>query len=195
VEVVADEFTARSTLWNVGLSRNKSLRVLEFTASSIDNAIKYDLSRFLEHVFSTITSPASLEVMVLYQDYDFIGVWHERMGAEFFGPFCNFSEDRSRKEALRYRKQFEVFCEVQKVQDFHLVLCADVWHRVGEYSVRVLKEAVEREKVKGVFDNFASEPVVIYSPSATHTTKQEELYAGGCQILPAGRGSNHPSVI
>jgi len=60
-----------------------------------------------------------------------------------------------------------VFQEVQKARDFQLVLCADVWYVVGEYSVGVLKEAVAAGKAKGMFNPFSSEPTVIHTPQVT----------------------------
>ena len=59
-----------------------------------------------------------------------------------------------------------MFRSVQKVRDFQLVSCAEVWHRAGEYSVGVLKETVTGEKVNGTFDDFSSEPMVVHIPRA-----------------------------
>ena len=56
---------------------------------------------------------------------------------------------------------------MQKARDFQLVLCADVWYVVGEYSVGVLKEAVAAGKAKGMFNPFSSEPTVIHTPQVT----------------------------
>jgi len=146
----------------------------------------------LKHVFSTITSPASLEVIVLYRDYDFNGV-EEHQASRVLGPFRKISQVQRGEEALRHHRQFRVFQEVQKVQDFQLVLCADVWHHVGEYSVQVLEKVVKKENAKGVFDNFSSKPIVIHSPRVTHASIREELYAAGCNIAPGlGQHSGHP---
>ena len=68
------------------------------------------------------------------------------------------------EEALRHSKRFEVLREVRNVRDFWLVLTACVWDPVGEYSVRMLKEAIADEKAKGGFDTFYYEPSVTYSP-------------------------------
>ena len=139
------------------------------------------VSSLLEYAFSTITSTTSLQVVVFYRDHDFGGVhgyWRDRLS----GPFRKMSKAERTEEILRHHKQFQVFRKVQKVRDFQLVLCADVWHRVGEYSMRVLKRAVEREKAKGVFDGFSSKPVVVHSPRVTHANTKEELYAAGYNI-------------
>ena len=58
-----------------------------------------------------------------------------------------------------------------------MVLCADVWHRVGEYSVQVLMEAVAAEKANGGFDIFFPEPSVIYRPRESQTDIWADLYA------------------
>ena len=181
MDVVADEFTARSALQNASLSWNKSLWTLELTASSINNAILggsiHSVSSLLEYAFSTITSTTSLQVVVFYRDHDFGDVL-DYSGNGLSGPFCKMPEVERTEETLRHHQQFQVFRKVQKVRDFQLVLCADVWHRVGEYSMQVLKRAVEREKAKGVFDGFSSKPVVVHSPRVTHANTTGELYTG-----------------
>jgi len=53
---------------------------------------------------------------------------------------------------------------MRKVRDFQLVLCADTWDGVGEYTVGVLKQAVAAERVKRGFDGTFPEPSVIHSP-------------------------------
>ena len=82
------------------------------------------------------------------------------------GPFGGMSKAEREWRALRHHKRFEVLHEVQKVRDFRLVLCADFCDSVVEHSVRVLKEAVTTATAKRVFDDFSSEPVVVYSPRA-----------------------------
>ena len=55
-----------------------------------------------------------------------------------------------------------MFREIHRVRDFRLVLCADVWYRAVEYSVRVLIEAVAAERAERGFDTFFPEPSVVY---------------------------------
>ena len=50
------------------------------------------------------------------------------------------------------------------MRDFQLVLDASVWGPAGEYSVKMLKEAVAEEKAKKGFDDFLSEPLVTCHP-------------------------------
>jgi hypothetical protein len=185
VGVLANGFTARSSLQNIGLSRNKSLRALEVMARSIDIVSRGgsldSASSLLKHTLSTITSPAFLEIIVFYYDLDFHGVWG-LLGDTTRGPFYRMSENERAEEASRHHRQFEVLHEVQKVRDFRLVLCADVWERVGEYSVRVLERAVAVEKAKGVFDNSSPEPTVVHRPRASRADLGDEFDATQCIV-------------
>jgi len=162
--VLTNDFAAISFLREFGLSRNKSLQALEITAGSIDHALwsgSLDYaSHLLGHMVSTIKSPAFLEVIVVYQDYDFCDY-----------PFRGVSATK----ASWHYSRFEVLREVQKARDFRLVLCADVQDCRGENLVRVLNEAVAMGKAKGVFDNFSSEPVVIYHPRSTPSNDTVEI--------------------
>ena len=74
------------------------------------------------------------------------------------------SADEKVEEASRHHRRFEVLREVHNARDFRLVLSAGVWDPVGEYSVRMLKDAIAEEKARGGFDNFLSEPFVTYNP-------------------------------
>jgi len=51
-------------------------------------------------------------------------------------------------EASWHRGQFGVFCQMYEVRDFQLVLRADVWDRVGEYAMGVLKRAIVAENAE-----------------------------------------------
>jgi len=166
MEVLTNNFVAKSFLWNSGLSRNKSLRTLEVTAVSIDYAS--DPVSSLKRMLSTTGSSAFLEVIVLYMDYDFSGV-QPQPGIGTGVLFYRISKREREAEAFLKCRVFKVFHEVQKVRDFRLVLCADVHDSMVEYCVRVLKEDVAAEKAKGMFDGFSSEPAVIYRPRAIPT--------------------------
>jgi len=169
VEVLTNDFTAISFLREFGLSQNKSLRTLEVTASSIDDALRSGsvdyASSLLGHMVSTVKSPAFFEVIIVYQDHDFCdkGIHHY--------PFRGMSAT----EVSWHCSLFEVLRKVQKARDFQLVLCADVQDCVGECLVRLLKEAVAMGKATGVFDDFSSEPVVIYSPRSIPVNYNVEL--------------------
>ena len=154
-------------LQNFGLSRSKSLQTLEVTAGSVNYALGggslNPISSFLKHILSTITSPAFLEVIVIHYDGDFSGLQWESWNKTLH-PFRRLSQADRAEEALRYHRQFKVFCEAQKVRDFRFVLCAEVWSHLEEHTMRVLREAVAAEKAKGLFDDFSSAPIVIHRP-------------------------------
>lgn len=101
--------------------------------------------------------------MVLYQDGDFRGArpsWRSH-----WGP----SRAEIAEEASQHHRRFEVFREARKVRDFRLVLCANVQERIRERSVEILKRAVAVEKERKGFDDFPSEPLVIYYPYGKNT--------------------------
>ena len=116
----------------------------------------------LRHVLSTLQSPALLRVIVVYQESDFYGI--QIWGSSNWPHLCQVSEEQKAEEASRHRLRFKLLREACKVKNFELVLRADVWGPVGEYAVRRLEEAVAAEKAKKGFDNFSSEPLVIYDP-------------------------------
>jgi len=157
------DFTARSSPEDFDLSRNNSLRALEITSQSI-GATCVGLSGLLEaspslkHALSTITSPAFSEVIVLYQDFDFCYYWGTPPA------FFPISQTARAGVASRHHKRFNLFREMYKVRDFRLVLCADVWDRMGKYSVGVLKQAIAVEKAERGLGGLPSELSVTYSP-------------------------------
>ena len=165
VQVLADYSTVRSSLQDFDLSRNKSLRTIKVIAACIDKTLidgSLDTTMLLKQVLSTSTSPAYLDVVVVYRESDFGGI--NPRGYPDRPHLREMSEADTEEETLRYDRLFEVSREVHKVRDFQLVLCAQVWDPVGEYSVRMLKAAVVDERAKGGFDGFRFEPFVIYCP-------------------------------
>ena len=186
VQFMTDDFTAKSSLQYFSLSRHKSLRTLETTASSMNSAWDNSpdtASSLLGHVLSTITSPVFSEVIVFYRDYSFYGV-QCRVQAAWLRerdcpPFHRMSQVRRKVEVTRHRQRFEVFHRMHRVRDFQLVLCVDVWDRVGEYSVRALKRAVADEKARGGFSKPFSEPLVVYHPRGSGPDSLESYYGAG----------------
>ena len=165
VQVLADSFTVKFSLQDFDLSRNKSLRALEIMAYDLDKALQSGwsgaTSNILEHALTVVASPAPFRITVIYREDDFRGVerWHSDW------PYLReMSQADIIAEASRHHRRFEVLRKAHKVRDFQLVLCADVWDPVGEYAVRMLKEAVAEERAKGGFNVFLSEPLVIYRP-------------------------------
>ena len=50
---------------------------------------------------------------------------------------------------------------MHEVREFQLVLCADVFGSIAEYSVQELKQAVKEEKARGGLDYLRYEPLII----------------------------------
>ena len=126
-------------------------------------------------MLSTITSPAFSRIIVVFRDYDFCSV-ESAWKSNAHGLFRVVPQTRRVEEASRHNKRFEIFREVHKTWGFQLVLCADVWDRVGRYSMRMLREAVAAEMVKGGFDDIFSEPLVVYSPRESCYNPREVNY-------------------
>jgi hypothetical protein len=165
-----NDFTARTSSVDFDLSRNKLLRTFEVTALSIADRRSWTPAwipihlGFLRTTFSTITSPAFSEVVVLYRDRDFAGVKDYLSFPRRGGVYAEVTPREKASEAKWHHELFEVFREVYAARAFRLVLCADVWDHVGEYAVGVLKGIVAAEKAAKGLDYLPSEPEVVYSP-------------------------------
>ena len=117
-------------------------------------------SELLKRVLSTIKSPVFHWVVVIYQDHDFRGI---NTSARSEWPHLHeMSQAEKTEEDSQHQKRFELLRELHKVWDFRLVLRADTWDPVGEYTVRVLKEAVVAEKANRGSHGF------FHHPSVTH---------------------------
>ena len=151
LQVLTGNFTGVSSIRDFDLSRNKALRTLEVTGRGIVCALFQAGSLEattgpLAHALSTIASSAFTEVTIFYRDYDFLGVVDQ---------------------------QFKVFRAMRKIRGFQLVLCADTWDGVGNYTMGVLKRGVAVDEAKrGLGGNFP-EPLVIHSPRGSHPQKTE----------------------
>jgi len=164
MRVLANNFAAISSLQDFDLSRSKSLRALNFLASSINYTTSDsspDATCFLKHVLSTITSSVFFKITVEYDEGDFRGI-------EYYDPdrppFRELSQAERAEEASWHHRLFELLREVHKVRSFQLVLCVSVCGCVGEYPVQMLEVAVAEEKAKNGFDSFSSDPLVRYNP-------------------------------
>jgi len=163
---VTNKPTAGPSFRDFDLSRHKSLRTLEVPASSI----VHKEPGILTHVLSTITSPAFSEVIIIYRDYDFGGLYRlpdTRVFREMLPV--------EREEDVSFRRsRLEALHEMYKVRAFRPVLCADVWDRVREYTVWELKQAVTLERE---FDDFFSKLSVISVPRGSLPPLVEQDYA------------------
>ena len=160
----ANSFAAGSSLQDFDLSKNKALQTLEFPASSIDcalNGTPNTASSFLKHVFSTITSSAFFEVIILYWNRDFLSAKPRDPGRS---NLYEMSPAEKEVETSKHNRRFELLREVHKVRGFRLVLSALTSGRMGEYPAQILEEAVAEGKENKVFDDVFSEPFVMYIP-------------------------------
>ena len=143
-------------------------------AWSMDNASQDTASRLLKYALSTITSPSFFQVVVVYLWHNFRGV------ASLLYPDMPLIRELSQvdiaDEALYYdRRRFRVLREAHKARDFRLVLSVEVWDPLMEYSVRMLKRAVAKERIKDGFGDFLPEPLVICRPRRSQTIDHEEV--------------------
>ena len=136
-------------LRDFNLSRNKSLRTLETTASSIDDA-RGTASDFFMTVLSSVTSPVPVDVVIIYQDI------------HFEIPFIDDS---------LYKRRREVSHKIYSTRGFRLVLCADVCDRVVERAIRELKDFVKAGRMKGGLSRFPYKPLIISERRLLRTRK------------------------
>ena len=162
MRVPTNNFAAMSFLRDFDLSRNESLRTLQVTAQCVAT-VPGAASLLLKQVLSTVTSPSSFEVVILYRWSDFGGVGYYWRYSDL-PPLHEVLRADGAAEALVHHKRFKLFREAHEVRDFRLVLDANVWGPVGEHSVQMLKEAVAKEKAENGFDEFFPEPLVTYHP-------------------------------
>lgn len=165
--VPANDFTAKSSLRDFDLSQSQSIQTFELAARSIasrgvSHAPKPSTSSFLRTVLRTITSPAFSKVVVFYRYCDFGGLNFHWCNAQDI--YRSMTPDERATDDLWHRRLFQVFRDMHTVRNFRLVLCADVWDRVGEYTVEVLKRAVATEEAAKRLDYLSSEPMVVCSP-------------------------------
>ena len=166
LQILTGDFAGVSSIRDFDLSRNKFLQTLEVTSHDIVCALSQagsldTTTGHFAYALSTITSPVFTKVAVFYRDCDFFGVL---LSWPNFGILRPLSPGHIAEEASRFDRRFRVFRAMRKIRDFQLVVCADTWDVVGEYTVGVLKQAVAAEKVKRGFDGTFLEPLVIHSP-------------------------------
>jgi len=182
----SDQFVVdnQTLIQHFDLSRNKSLRTLETTAESV-NVASGAASDFFRTVLSTTTSPAPLDVVVVYRESD-LG---SNPGRCWFihgsSPSCfghSLRWDRS-SDVLRYKRHFRLFREMHKVRDFRLVLCADVFDCMVEDSIRTLEHTLITSEVNGGLDYFIYKPLVI-SERRTPRTRPTDHNTGWSATTP-----------
>jgi hypothetical protein len=168
-------FTAKASPLDFDLSRNESLRTLKVPTMSIAGrracAPNPALPGFLRTTVSTITSPVFSKVIALYRDYDFHGLTSSPCHApNLYRKVTPFEREA---DAAWHRGLFKVFREMYTARTFRLMLCAEVWDRVGEYAVRELEHVVAAEKAAKRLDYLPSGPAVVCSPQGSMKRKGE----------------------
>lgn len=164
----ANDFAAASSVQDFDLSQNNSLQELRITVGSIDRAISVGYSglrnpsQVLKYALLTIRSPMFSRVVLVHEEHSFRGVDTRRTSE--WPHLHEMSQSARGEEASRYRKRFELLREVHKLRDFQLVLCANVWGPVGDYTLQMLREAVAAERENGRLYGSFSGPLVTYNP-------------------------------
>ena len=163
------------------LSRNKCLRTLETAARSINSA-GGAASDFLKTVLSTTAPSLMLNVVITYRDQSFdlfVRCMKRPASLECSTPVTRETS---------YSGQFRLFKDMHEVREFQLVLCADVFDFVAEYTVRELKQAVEEEKARGGLDYLRYEPLIIFemrTPRSRHHDWHTGEHTGTSYYLDA----------
>ena len=157
-------FTAELFPRDFDLSRHRALRRLEVLATCIvprDGSLTSNPATlsFLRSTLSSITSHVFTEVAIVYREEDFSG-----LGFTYSRIYREMTSAQSAAEISWHRSLFIAFREMYAMRGFRLLLCADVWGRLREYTVEVLESAVAVEKAAGRLDYLPLEPLVICSP-------------------------------
>ena len=118
------------------------------------------------HALSSITSPAPLDVVIIYQNDDFNDLEPCRLCAP--EPYCppsycvhwaaSFIEPEC--HVMGYDSQFTVFREMHSVRGFRLFFCMDVPDCVMRHALGVLENVLQEEKRRGGFDYLLDGPFV-----------------------------------
>lgn len=153
-EAVANGDAARS---HFNLSKNTSLRALKTDAKF---AVAGDAaSTFFKAVLSTITSPLSLDFIVVHTESE-VG-YPIRNDAR--GPVLvdDISAEIRAQFVRRHPERFKVFREMYSVREFRLVFCACVLERAEKHAAETLERVVEEEGKDGGLDYLRRRPLVV----------------------------------
>ena len=118
-------------------------------------------SGFLKAVLSSITSPARLDVVIIYRNDDF----NSQTPCKLCAPQpVRYSYDNCwYAESDRFhltRSHFTALREMHSVRGFSLVFCLDVSDCVMRYALGELKSVLQWEEKSGGFDYLLDGPVV-----------------------------------
>ena len=139
--------------FDLSLSQSKFLRTLETTAESI-NAGRCDAaSDFFKTVLSSVATPERLDVVIIYQHFNFIHMPH--------WTWCDLEPVPYEQQGIGemysefHQQQLKVFSEMHTVRDFRLVLYADVPGGPGIRKcadMETLECIAKAERVEGGLD-------------------------------------------
>lgn len=121
-------------LQDFDLSHLRSLRSLEFTASSMSQAI--GAPDLLRDIVSTIRSPLFSEVILIFQRPD------------LYRP---------------YYIPFEVFRQMHSMKKFRLIFCLEVARRYRNTGLRIMRQRMEYELSERRLDFLESPPTLAIS--------------------------------
>jgi hypothetical protein len=155
------------------LSQLKALRTFETTAESIVNA-GGSAPEFLTTVLSSVASPGTLDVVVIYRDRD-LGGW-AFCGTCKPDPVC--FRHGPRPDLDDFPRQLKVFREMHRARKFQLVFCVDVYGCLEDFGVRLLESAVNKEVAKGGFKYLDGGRPTIACERRTIRTRTKDYHAG-----------------
>ena len=174
------------------LSRNKSLRTLKTTTHSMDFSHPA-APDFLKAVLSSITSPALLDVVVIFRNDDFNSRTPCRLCApqpvhevyHHYGWMISDPDIVIDRFFLNYRSHFTVFQEMHSVRGFWLVFCMDVSDCVMRYALGELESVLRGEEGSGGFDYLLYGPVVTCERRVLRTGPSDSVLRSMTAMPPA----------
>ena len=136
----------------------QALWTLEVEVKSIDLAL-WDgsldaASTLLKYALSTIQSPASPRITIIYRGYDFHSIDPRSHSGRHL--LFGLSQDKREKETSWPYERFGRLREMREVRDFQLVLRADVRESLGGCVVQIFKEVATVYKEKREFGDASS---------------------------------------
>jgi hypothetical protein len=171
------------------LSRNLSLRTFETTADSI--SIAGDTAPdFLKTVLSSITSPAPLDVVIIYRERDFGGskpcsrCIPDPICFSHYGPPIG-SLTNEMLDHFLYSQQWRLraFREMHSVREFRLVFCVDVVDCMTQHALQLLRRVLDRDM--GEFHYLSYEPSIICERRVLRTRVTDFVLGSASPNVPA----------
>lgn len=161
------------------LSKNRSLRTLETTATSITDAGDA-ASGFLKTILSTIPPSLPLDVIIIHKEYE-VGLFGRYRWTESVHPVPSCKQEDIKRAHF---DRFMVFREMYSVREFRLVLCADVLACAEKPAMKMLDGIVtEATRRNGGFGFFRRGVLAVYDRRAP-SIRFQGASAGGTGLWP-----------